>query len=68
MVHFLRAAFFLGTHLLLLATLYKQPKSEIWMKFLPNPENITPFVKLNKYKEGAHREMHFYGIESSKML
>ena len=53
---------------LLLATLHKQPNSEIWMKFLPNPGNITPFVKSNKQKEGALREMHFYSIESSKML
>ena len=23
------------------------------MKYLPNPENITPFVKSNKWNEGA---------------
>ena len=30
--------------------------------------NVAPFVRWNKQKERARREMHFYGIESSKML
>ena len=29
---------------------------------------MTPFVKWNKQKERACREMHFCGIEPSKML
>ena len=36
--------------------------------FLPNPENVTPFLRWNKQKDRARREMHFYGIETSKML
>ena len=36
--------------------------------FLPNPGNVAPFVKWNKQKERARREIHFYGNESSKML
>ena len=29
---------------------------------------MTSFLRCNKQKEKAHREMHFYGIETSKML
>ena len=36
--------------------------------FLPNPANVAPFVRWNKQKVYARREMFFYGIESSKML
>ena len=36
--------------------------------FLPNHGNITPFVKWNKQKESARREMYFHVIESSKIL
>ena len=35
--------------------------------FLPNPGNITPFVRWNKQKESAPHEMYFYVIESSKL-
>ena len=65
---FLRVAFFLGTRLFLSATLYKQPKAEVWLECLPNPRNITPFVGWNKQKETAITETHFCGIESKKVL
>ena len=40
--------FFLGTHLLLLATL---SRLVFGCDFLPNSGNITPFVRWNKQKE-----------------
>ena len=29
---------------------------------------MTSFLRWNKQKEKAHREMHFYGIETNEML
>ena len=60
--------FFLGTRLFLSATLSKQPRLRFYCNFLPNPENVTPFLRWNKKRERACHEMHFYGIETSKML
>ena len=39
-----------------------------YCNFLPDQENITPFLRLNKQKERGRCEMHFYGLETSKML
>ena len=46
----------------------RNPKLRFGCDFLQNPGNITEFVRWNKPKERAPLEMHFYGIESSKML
>ena len=35
------------------------------MIFHKNPGNVASFVRWNKQKESARREMHFYNIESS---
>ena len=39
-----------------------------YCNFLPNPENINPFVRWNKQKERARREMFYHEIETSKSL
>ena len=39
-----------------------------YCNFLPNLENRTQFLRWNKQKERARREMYFYDIETSKML
>ena len=66
----LRVAFFLGTPLFLLATLSWQPRLRSYCNFLPNLENVTPFLRWNKQKciIFVRREMHFYAIETSKVL
>ena len=46
----------------------RNPKLRFGCDFLQNPANLTEFVRWNKPKERAPLEMHFYGIESRKML
>ena len=64
----LQVCFFSRCALFLLATLYKQREAGIWLWFCNQTHgNLTPFVKWKKQKQGARREMHFYGIESSEV-
>ena len=65
---FLRLALFLQVRAYFLAALSKRPKAEIYLQFFTNPGKVAQFVRWNKQKKRTRREMHFYGIELSKML
>ena len=49
----------------LLATLSKQHKTDVLLQLFTKPRK---YLRWNKQRERARCEMHFYGIETSKML
>ena len=49
-------------------TFLSNPRLRFGHDVLPNMGYITPFLIWNKHKERAGCEMHFYEIQSSKML
>ena len=51
-----------------LAMLYKQSNPRFGCDFFRRSGNITLFVRWNKQKERARREIRFYGTESNKIL
>ena len=58
--------FFFSTYTpFLLPTLSKQLKADVLLQLFTKPRK---YLRWNKQREKAHCEMHFYVIETSKML
>ena len=65
---FLRVALLFSVHAFFKQHSLSNPRLRFGCDFLPDPGNVAPFVRWNKQKERARRQMDFYGIEVNKML